>query len=349
MQPLVNFILGNYSEWTDIAAEESCDVPLSELTPRIRMGREIWLVQAFQLIRKRGYRVTLSAEFAPEAINIAHCDDIRPSPDLWKYFIVSVRADRDPAFVSQLEIVQNRFSVWSESDYYIPHWPQPGLLPRDPGRGTKVENVVYMGKADNLEDAFKAPKFRRELNRMGMRLLIQEDAWWDYREADVVLAVRGGPRFYLSIKPAAKLVNAWLAGCPAILSPEPGYTELRQSDEDYIEATQATEALAALLKLRRSPELMSRMIANGKLRGADYEANAILNHWEKFLEDVAVPEFEIWKNEESERYSKFRYYKALLKRRFWGNWAIGNHKSSWKEGLGRLRRQLLLPRSESVT
>src|SRR5207237_2524477 len=35
---------------------------------------------------------------------------------------------------------------------FIPFWPQPGLLPRDPARGTKFENVAYFGWPQNLAD-----------------------------------------------------------------------------------------------------------------------------------------------------------------------------------------------------
>jgi len=40
---------------------------------------------------------------------------------------------------------------------------------------------------------------------------------------DAALAVRPGNEYFRSIKPAAKLVNAWQAGCPALLGPEAGY------------------------------------------------------------------------------------------------------------------------------
>ena len=345
MQPLVNFVLGNISDWEDIAVDKAREVSIHDLAPRIRMGREIWNVHAFQLLRQLDFPVRLSGTFDPEAINVAHCDDIRHGPDLWRYFIVSVRADRDPAFLSHMEIVQNQLSIWSKNDYYIPHWPQPGLIAREPSRGKKVENIIYMGKDDNLDNAFKTKHFRQSLERMGMRLLIQENEWWDYHEADVVLAVRGGPQFYLAIKPATKLVNAWLAGCPAILSPEPGYSELWKSDIDYFEATEPAEVLTTLSKLRDSPELMAQMIANGKVRATEFEADAIAHRWEQFLVEMAAGEFHRWQRNASELGRKRRYYTALVKRHLWGHWAVGKHKAQWKEALGRVRRRVLLPRS----
>ena len=63
MQAQVNFVHGNFSDWVDVANEDARDVSIHELAPRIRLGREIWLVQAFQLLRQRGWNVRLSGDF----------------------------------------------------------------------------------------------------------------------------------------------------------------------------------------------------------------------------------------------------------------------------------------------
>jgi len=57
--------------------------------------------------------------------------------------------------------------------------------------------------------------------------------WPDFREADLILAVRPGDRRRATNKPASKLVNAWLAGVPALLGPEVAYRELRRSELEW--------------------------------------------------------------------------------------------------------------------
>lgn len=339
----INFIHSDISNWKDVAAESGRNLSLKNMAPRIRLGREIWLVQAFHLLRERGLPVRLSGTYDPRAINVAHYDDIVGIRDLWRYFLVSVRADREPCFSSQLEVVQNEWSVWSNRDFFIPHWPQPGLITRRKDRGDKIENIVFMGKADNLAESFKSEEFRESLRKLGMSLIIRESDWWDYSDADVVLAVRGGTQFLLSIKPASKLVNAWSAGCPAILSPEIGYMELRRSKYDFLEATTPETVLTMLSTLKDSPQLVREMISNGHCRAQEFTTSAIMAIWESFLCDVAQPEFDTWRNTKGTISRKQNYLWGQLRNRIWGYWSEGKQYSNFVEGVGRLRRMLACP------
>ncbi|MCC5858710.1 MAG: hypothetical protein JJT90_11185 [Ectothiorhodospiraceae bacterium] len=340
--PVINFIHGDIDNWRDVAADDGIDISLDALAPRIKLGREIWIVQAFQLLRKKGYKVKLTGGLDSGSINVVHCDDIRIFPDLWRYFIVSVRADRDPAFVSQLEIVQNRYSVWSDDDFYIPHWPQPGLVPRDARRGETVENVVYMGKRDNLDKQLQSTEFLNQLRRLNLNFIIQESEWWDYREADVVLAVRAGAPFYLAIKPASKVVNAWHAGCAAIVNPEPGYREIRESNLDFLEAGCPETVVNALKMLKQDRNLYFRMINNGYLRAENYTTEKISQEWINLLENEVFYRYREWLGC---RGRKLRYWKALIKRRAWGTRAVQDPPKGWRESLAQFRRGLVSPNS----
>lgn len=46
------------------------------------------------------------------------------------------------------EIVQNQRQA-ARNRYWVPHWPPPGLIPRDPNR-TGVQRVVFTGTPKNL-------------------------------------------------------------------------------------------------------------------------------------------------------------------------------------------------------
>ena len=127
------------------------------------------------------------------------------------------------------------------------HFPQPALIARDPARGDRIENIAYKGLSGNLHPEFHGKAWREFLAARGLRWVtdaVEESqsrddksklAWNDYREVDLVLAVRLPSRNVLGRsdlhprKPATKLYNAWRAGVPALLGPELAYRELRES------------------------------------------------------------------------------------------------------------------------
>ena len=76
------------------------------------------------------------------------------------------------------------------------------------------------------------------------------------------------PPIVLETKPASKLVNAWAAGVPAMLGPEPAYRELRSSPLDFLETPAAEAVLDAIDRLRGEPGLYAAMAENGLRRAA---------------------------------------------------------------------------------
>ena len=107
-----------------------------------------------------------------------------------------------------------------------------------------------------------------ELRRRGIELVIDAvdyrgaatDAarlrWADYSDVDLVLAVRP-PIGTHTDKPASKLYNAWRAGVPALLGPEPAFRELYTDTLDYVEVSTVDEALAAIDRLRARARSLS--------------------------------------------------------------------------------------------
>jgi hypothetical protein len=341
----VHFVHGSPDRWTDIAADHGRAIALEELAPRLKLGREIWIVQAFHVLRDRGHEVTFSGSLREGSINVLHVDDFPWDGRSWKAFAVGVRADRDPVFATQIDIVQNRSCQWRPRDVFIPHWPQPGLLARQPERGSTLETLVYMGKEANLAPEFRADRFQRELADLGLRLIIRDEGWWDYRDADVVLAVRGGSPAYLRIKPASKLVNAWLAGCPAILSAEPGYREMRTSPLDYIEAATPGQVIEALARLRSDPNLYRRMVKHGRVRAADHTTDAVARSWERALAGPISRSYEEWMAAPgwAKALRAPRQTLARLRARVWGYQSVQPVPSTGRRHVNALRRALTLP------
>ena len=107
----------------------------------------------------------------------------------------------------------------------------------------------------------------------------------------------------LQHKPASKLINAWLAGTPALLADEPAFAHLKRSALDYIAIETPQDVIAAVDRLRASPAEYLAMADNGRRRGAAFSAQATKLRWMRFLLDDVVPDAIDWRN--AQRSSRF--------------------------------------------
>jgi hypothetical protein len=266
-------------------------------------GERIWILQAFLRLARAGYPVDLAGEPPEQGVVVFHAKqegDLRRKLQRRRNVVlVGVRADNREPLAADFEIVQNGLFADGRKRFFIPHWPQPGLIPRDPARGTRIERVAYKGFDANLDPGFRTPAWTGFLAGLGIEWVVdsvefagpQTDRlvleWPDFRTVDVFLAIRPdarrSTRTLRSHKPATKLYNAWLAGVPAILGPEHAFRELRCSDLDYLEATSVEEAKAAVLRLRDDPGLYRAMVENGCRRGAEFTAEALVPRWAELL------------------------------------------------------------------
>jgi glycosyltransferase involved in cell wall biosynthesis len=214
---------------------------------------------------------------------------------------VAVRGDlRGSLAGADFEIVQNGASADGRRRFHVPHWPQPGLVPRDSERGDRLERIAFKGYAANLHPDFRSAEWTGFLAGLGIEWVTDAVdfagaatdraalAWPDFRTIDAVVAVRP-PRIDVAGKPAAKLANAWLAGVPALLGPEPAYRELRRDPLDYFEVRSLAEARAAVERLRAEPGLYRAMVDNGRRRAAEVSVAAVTAAWRKLLERTLPP------------------------------------------------------------
>lgn len=295
MKPPIVFVVRDLAaDWPDIA---TLDEPgLDREHERFRRGIENWVVQTYVRLRapleRLGHAVRIADRFERGAICVAHRDDLnRYSDPLQDCYVVGARADRPRVHVADLEVVQSPLQVESSRARLIPHWPQPGLLPRDGARGARVERAVYYGRVNSVPSWYAEPAFRTALAGLGVSFEVRDRGWNDYRDVDILLAHRDETPAMLANKPASKLVNAWLAGVPAVVAPEPSFEALRRSDLDFIATTDAAGTLAAIRELARSPERHRAMVDNGRARAVDFSVEAIRARWLRLLVDEAVPEF----------------------------------------------------------
>jgi len=289
----IYFVTRDWVHWDDVLQAEPVP-PVSTYCERLRTGNDSWCVQPFLELKRLGLNVLPSTCMVPGALCVAHYDDLYVWEFPWRSFIVGCRPDRPPAPMAHLRLVQNRLAVQRPRDYYMPHYAQPGLMPRAPERGTRVECVAYFGLTANLREDFHDARFLAALKNMGMTLEMREMGVHDFSGVDVILAVRPGTRYDIDLKPPSKLFNAWLAGCPAILGPESAYDQVRESELDFFRVETPGEALAALDMLRRSAALYAAMVENGRHRARDYTREQTTARWVEFLAGPATEAYECW-------------------------------------------------------
>lgn len=263
----------------------------------LQTGERAWILQTWLRLRRAGHPVELSATAPEDGLVVFHAkqakDLLRQRSRLRDAVLVGVRADNREPLIADFEILQNGAFADGRRRFSLPHWPQSGLLPRDPARGERIERIAYKGFAANLHPDFRTPAWTGFLAGEGIEWVVDAVAfdgrnrreldWPDFRAVDLALAVRPPEKKQRRSKPATKLVNAWLAGVPALLGPELAFQELRRSELDYLEVASVAEAREAVLRLRRAPGLYRAMVENGRRRGAELTHEAIVALWGKLL------------------------------------------------------------------
>jgi len=261
--------------------------------------RRVWVLRTYRRLHDAGYDVSLSPTLPAEGTvvllpedDIMHAFFDRFRPAHRPLFIVTIRADiigfRSP--LADVDIVQNGRFADDERTFFVPHWLQPGLIPRNPDRGDRIETITFKGGAGSLRDVFRSDTWHAFLREHNLQFRPDTEKtspprWHDYEEADLVLAVRpsfddGGLR---PEKPATKLYNAWHAGTPAILGPEYAFRELRESPLDYIEVDALDDAMQAIEFLLDHPARYRAMIEHGRRRAQAFTPERITERWAEVL------------------------------------------------------------------
>jgi hypothetical protein len=287
--------------FTERAAEF---LPLAEAEPerdpsRYSRGEHVWTVQTCVRLARAGHRVTLADRAPASGIVVFHVKErralLRTLPRRADLLLVGARADNRSTGAADVEIVQNGAFSDGRRRIFLPHWPQPGLIPRDPGRGTAIRRAAFKGLRGNLAPAFAGEEWRTFLEARGVEWV--EDAaefdrggrgagavaWHDYSDIDLIVAVRAPDHSLHRSKPATKLLNAWLAGVPAVLGEEFAFREMRRSPLDYIEARDVEEAKAAVARLAGDAGLYRAMVENGRRRAAEFDVAATTERWRALL------------------------------------------------------------------
>lgn len=291
-----HFVLAN--EATPLAALERLD-PDRDWQEFVTTTRA-WILQTYLRLRAAGCPVSLTNELPQDGIAVVSTGDyrelLRHRSARSRALIVATRGSyrRTPSF-ADVEIVQNTAQADGVRRLFMTHWPQPALLPRRPERGATIERIAYKGFPANLRREFREPHWLEFLRTQGIEWV--EDAaayanldtdtsklqWPDYREVDLILAVReADPKMYPG-RPATKLYNAWLAGVPALLGPELAYRAERRHPDDYIEIDSVADAEAAIRTLCDHSERYLAMLNRAQERAREFTVEATVRRWQDLL------------------------------------------------------------------
>lgn len=286
------------------------------------LGPYNWTLQTYLELRDHGVDCELTASIPDDGIVIAHGDFFPPDIAATAHqFVVEIKPDRPlQCRFANFVITQNTVDPigrWPLSLFLqstpLPYWPQPGLIERSASRGDRFENVGFLGRPQNLladTHTLAEGLAARGLNWMVMPV----ERWHDYSELDAVVAVRppADPNRPESVafqaanrKPASKLINAWLAGVPSILSPDDAFRQLRTSPLDYLEAESVADVLAQVDRLRTDPALRRAMAERGRMRGAEFSRSHVASRWASLILDTMVPAATDWSRSPTRRAAFF--------------------------------------------
>jgi hypothetical protein len=301
----VYFVNKNIDDFGDLMNDNELPSNINSYYEKCIDGVDIWSVQTYLHLRQRGLNVHLVPNCIPNQICVVAYHHLFIRDAAFNSYVVACRLDSARPEICEQQTVLNPCNVTSETDHFMPHWPQPLLKPRDRSRGTRVETLDFKGSTINLAEPFRTDEFHQQLKDLGIRLVLdsanaadksrsQYHYWGDYTQSDVVLAVRNLTEYDFTLKPAIKLINAWHAGCPALLGVEPAYRALRQSELDYIEVRTPEEVIAALTRLKNDPDLYNAMVENGFKRAQEYSTDRIAEQWRDLLANPVARGYECW-------------------------------------------------------
>ncbi len=297
----INFVAPQSVVWPELHQWDGTPIDPLVLSKRSGGILHSWILRTYYELRTAGHDVGLSASPRKGAINFVSPRDFGRKQRRPDTFLVIPQGDAHPAMLADFRIFQNGLQNPDPASATIWHWPQPGILPRDPARQDQVSHLAYKGRLLNLDAAFRSEPFLSALQHQGMTFDIDAydglrgaHDWNDYRTSDVVLAVRNLTHYDARKKPASKLVNAWFADVPALLGPEPPFQELRSSENDYLEVRTPRDALEAITALRDNPDLYRRIVEAGRKRRQNFTPQALTQLWVDTITGPITESFIAW-------------------------------------------------------
>ena len=277
---------------------------------------QCWIYQTWLALENAGCHTALVHEMPREGIVITLSGLLGPSyranPGV---FCADIVADYVPHPGAHLHIVQNAVHARRLArSTFMPLWPHPNLLPRDPARGDRFENLGFFGDACNLAPELRDPAWQASLReKTGLEFrIVGAQGWHDYREMDCILAVRGLNASTYLHKPSTKLYNAWIAGVPFIGGMDSAYRGDGKPGTDYLAVARLAELETALARLAEDAALRKSLVEAGRARSAFFNPDAILSRWKTLVESTLPGAAEKWQRRPSVSKAVFWKTQAAL-------------------------------------
>jgi len=249
-----------------------------------------WIYQTWYHLTQAGISCKLSNQLSNEGI-IVTLGGTLPLPFGKKtlsknLFLVDVLADNTPFSYATLHIIQNKKKAQqTKHALYVPHWPQPHLIPRNSERKHRFENICFFGHDKNLAPELQTHRWQERLKKeLGLHFKIKRlEEWHDYSDVDCVIAIRDFSQEPHLNKPGTKLYNAWLAGVPFIGGSDSAYRADGHPGKDYLVATSLEEAFQHLQRLKEDEAFRMKLVNAGKKSSTHFTQQAILERWKKLV------------------------------------------------------------------
>ena len=264
------------------------------------IGKYSWCLLTYNRLKLSGVHCELTHQLPETGIIIAHraClpDSIIPSH---KQILVCIQADWGRHPFAQLHICQNlaqtvisgvprleRFG--NVKTYFVHHWPQPGIICRDPHRGETFQNIYYFGLAENLAPELKSANWHQFIAKNGFKwnLIDSQAKWKNYRDVDIVLFVRDfDGKAYIN-KPASKLCNAWITGAIPVCTNESAYLDEIKNNDDALVVKNYEDLKEQLIALKNTPSRIINMRMRCAQNGPNYLPDRVCAEWTTILEEI---------------------------------------------------------------
>ncbi len=293
-----HFILNDTTRWQDILS--GAKPKPAEIKNRIITGEDIWVLLTYLHLYHAGYDVTVGSEGREDKINVIDGVKSRPRNTFSNFFYIACRTDAHYPFFGHFVLHQNLIRSEHKNEIYIPQWPQPGLIKRDPKRGNDIQTVAFFGQpVRNLSEEFQSADFKSKLKAKGIEFIIKGKnnnnvEWHDYSNVDLVIAVRDVPVELLKIKPVNKVTNAWLADSLCITGDEPAVEAAFANKDAVLHATTTDGVISIIDLLKNNPDIFSLLREEGRNLAQDYSEDSILKKWIDIETNINTT-FQAWK------------------------------------------------------
>ena len=279
------------------------------------LGIYAWTIQTFLWLRAAGISCQLTQHLPAEGIVLCHSNvlrspEIAPAP---RRLLICMKAEAPLSAIAHLHVVQNPVEASPANNrFFIPHWPQPQLIPRQASRGDRFETLAFFGHQASLAPELQSDRWQSALAERGLRFKViantnawsqyrrLDTGWNDYQNVDAVVAVRSFDPWQrrlsggFAYKPPTKLYNAWLSGTIPILGAESAYQYTGQGGQDYVEVKSFQQLLDSLDRLRAKASWRRSLVAQGQIRTQAFTPERIVGNWKDFLERQAIPAYTEW-------------------------------------------------------